>query len=151
MGLRVLNRLSPAPAAIVAFAALPVTASAHPHVFADTEIGFAFDDDGTVTSLRVKWTYDEFTTLTLYDILGLDSDGDGALDDSDFAKIVEGETNWPPGYKGDLHLSGPEDGPRLTRPGNAVPGLLEGRAWAAFDLPRSQPFRIEDQDLKISI
>lgn len=107
IGLRVLNRLSPAPAAIVAFAALPVTASAHPHVFADTEIGFAFDDDGTVTSLRVKWTYDEFTTLTLYAILGLDSDGDGALDDIDFAKIVEGETNWPPGYKGDLHLAGP--------------------------------------------
>ena len=97
-----MNTVASVAPAVVSFALVMVTSTAyaHPHVFADTNIGFTFDGDGAVTSLRVRWTYDEFTTLTLYDILGLDLDGDGELDDGDFRKIIDGETNWPSGYKG---------------------------------------------------
>lgn len=133
------------------FLASATSAAAHPHVFADTEIGFRFDETGAVTSLQIKWSYDEFTTLTLYDILGLDPDGDGELDGSDFAKIADGETNWPPGYKGDLHLSRLSPSSELTEPKNALAGIDEDRVWVAFDLPLSRPVQPKAKDIEIRV
>ena len=54
-------------------------AVSHPHVFVDTQAGFQFAADGRLEMLRVVWTYDAFTSLTLFEILDLDKDGDGQL------------------------------------------------------------------------
>ena len=53
-------------------------AAAKPHVFAVLEV--EFDIDSTrLSSLRIGWTYDEITTLVLFDTFGLDADEHGAL------------------------------------------------------------------------
>ena len=36
--------------------------------------------------------------------LDLDRDGDGALDDADYAAILRGETEWQDGYVGDVYF-----------------------------------------------
>jgi ABC-type uncharacterized transport system substrate-binding protein len=42
-------------------------AKAHPHVFVDARTGFIFGTDGQLEALRISWTYDEFTTLILFE------------------------------------------------------------------------------------
>ncbi len=78
------------------------TAKAHPHVFVDARTGFIFGTDGQLEALQISWTYDEFTTLILFETLNLDQDGDGQFNDTDRASIIEGETNWDSAYKGDV-------------------------------------------------
>tara|TARA_B100000780_G_scaffold118981_1_gene83496 strand:+ start:415 stop:651 length:237 start_codon:yes stop_codon:yes gene_type:complete len=70
------------------------TAKAHPHAFVDARTGFIFGTDGQLQALRVSWTYDEFTTLILFESVNLDKDGDGQFNDVDRAAIIEGDTNW---------------------------------------------------------
>jgi ABC-type uncharacterized transport system substrate-binding protein len=118
-------------------------AKAHPHVFVDARTGFIFGADGQLEALRISWTYDEFTTLILFESLNLDQDGDGQFNDADHAAIIEGETNWDSAYRGDvyLELSG-QDYP-LGRPEAAVVTLNNNQVEVSFDLPLSQPIRID--------
>jgi len=85
------------------FLGLAGQASAHPHVFVDVDVGFDINAS-RLSSLQIVWTYDEFTTLTVFDILDLDADGDGVLNEIDLAKVAGGETDWPPDYNGDVYL-----------------------------------------------
>ncbi|PWJ21738.1 DUF1007 family protein [Jannaschia seohaensis] len=112
------------------------TGAAHPHVFADTTIGFERNAEGDVTALTVRWHYDAFTSLTLWEILDLDPDRDGVLDAVDFAMIAAGETDWPPGYTGDLHIG---EGPGFAAPRHASAGEEDQRIWVAFTLPFEAP------------
>lgn len=114
-------------------------ALAHPHVFTDVQAGFLFGDAGRLEALRIVWTYDEFTSLSLFEILDLDKDGDGNLDDTDRAAIVKGETVWPPDYNGDVYLEAGGQPVNLTRPIRAS-ALFDGaRVSVAFDLPLEMP------------
>ncbi|MDJ0824190.1 MAG: DUF1007 family protein [Rhodobacter sp.] len=117
-------------------------ALSHPHVFVDAEAGFTFDEDGRLVSLRVTWTYDAFASLMLFDILDLDKDGDGKLDDADRAIIVAGETDWPEGYEGDIHLETGAAKVALTRPANGSSWMADDRITVAFDLPLDQPLSV---------
>lgn len=114
-------------------------AKAHPHIFVDARTGFLFTEDGHLRGLRVSWTYDAFTTLFLFDVLDLDKDGDGSLDNSDQAAIVAGETDWPPEYNGDVYLELAGQDRSLTRPQNATARMEDDRITVAFDLPLAQP------------
>lgn len=114
-------------------------AEAHPHIFVDARAGFLFDERGHLNALRISWTYDAFTTLFLFDVLDLDRDGDGGLDDKDRAAIVAGETEWSPEYNGDIYLELEGQDRRLTRPENALARLEDDRITVAFDLPLAQP------------
>lgn len=118
-----------------ALAILPAAAGAHPHVYVDARAGFAFTPEGALGGLRVSWTYDAFTTLFLIETLDLDRDGDGSLDAADRAAVVAGETDWPPGYEGDVYLEVGGAGRALGRPGNAEASLEGDRLTVAFDLP----------------
>jgi ABC-type uncharacterized transport system substrate-binding protein len=118
-------------------------AKAHPHVFVDARTGFIFGTDGQLEALRISWTYDEFTTLILFESLNLDQDGDGQFNDADRAAVIDGETNWDPEYKGDVYLEvGGQDYP-LARPEAAAVTLENNQVEVSFDLPLSQPVRIE--------
>ena len=117
---------------------------AHPHVFVDAGVGFDFDTNGRLVAIRVIWRYDAFTSLTLFDILDLDVDGDGLLNDADRAAIVAGETDWADGYKGDTFMEMNNAEIALTRP-------VAGRAWlsndqisVSFRLPLADPLVLED-------
>ncbi|MBO6777602.1 MAG: DUF1007 family protein [Marinibacterium sp.] len=115
-------------------------AVSHPHVFVDTQAGFQFAADGRLEMLRVVWTYDAFTSLTLFEILDLDKDGDGQLNDADRAAIVKGETEWQEGYVGDMYLE--KDGANipLARPVDGAAWMANDRISVSFDLPLAAPF-----------
>lgn len=117
-------------------------ALAHPHVFVDARAGFAFDAGGRLVSLRISWTYDAFTSLTLFDILDLDKDGDGELDDADRAAIVAGETEWQDDYKGDTYLESAGADVPLGRPINGEASMAEERITVTFDLPLAAPIDV---------
>lgn len=114
-------------------------AEAHPHVFVDARTGFSFDDQGRLTALRITWTYDAFTSLSLFDILDLDKDRDGKLNAEDRAKIVAGETDWAEGYMGDTYLEQDGQPVVLARPEAGSARLSDDRISVTFDLPLSTP------------
>ena len=116
---------------------------AHPHVFVDARTGFIFDADGQLETISISWTYDEFTTLILFESLNLDQDGDGQFNDTDRAAIIEGETNWDSAYKGDVYLEFAGQDYPLGRPEAAAVTLNNNQVEVSFDLPLSQPIRIE--------
>ncbi len=121
-------------------------AMSHPHVFIDARAGFQFDADGRLVSLEVTWTYDAFTSLLLFDILDLDKDGDGKLNDADRAMIVAGETDWPEGYVGDTYLELNGASVALTRPVDGAAWLADDKVTLTFDLPLANPL-VTDGDL----
>ena len=117
---------------------------AHPHVFVDARTGFVFDTDGLLTGLRISWTYDEFTSLILFETLNLDTDGDGVFNDEDRAAVIKGETNWPPEYKGDVYLEVAGKDFPLGRPVSAAASLENNQVIVSFDLPLSEAVRVDD-------
>lgn len=119
-------------------------ALAHPHVFVDARTGFHFDDEGRLQALRITWTYDAFTSLTLFDILDLDKDNDGVLDDADRAAIVAGETEWQDDYKGDTYLEQNGQDVPLAKPINGQASLADDRITVSFDLPLATPIDVTD-------
>ncbi|MGH1576203.1 DUF1007 family protein [Planktotalea sp.] len=114
-------------------------AKAHPHVFVDANTGFIFDKARRLTGLRISWTYDEFTTLVLFETLNLDRDGDGIFNDEDRAAVVKGETNWDREYKGDIYFDVAGKNYPLGRPKSGKAKLEDGKITVSFDLPLSQP------------
>ncbi len=125
-------------------AGLSGPAGAHPHIFVDATAGFRFDDDGRLTSLQITWTYDTFTSLVMFDQLGLDADRDGLLDDADRAAIVAGETEWPPEYNGDVHLDLDGAAVAMGRPRDGKAWLKDDRVSVTFDLPLAEPLDTPD-------
>lgn len=119
-------------------------AKAHPHVFVDARTGFIFGTGGQLETLRISWTYDEFTTLILFETLNLGQDGDGHFNDADRAAIIEGETNWDSAYKGDVYLEFAGEDYPLGRPEAAAVTLNNNQVEVSFDLPLSQPVRIDN-------
>lgn len=116
---------------------------AHPHVFVDARTGFVFGSDRQLEAIKVSWRYDEFTTLVLFETLELDLDQDGQLNDADRVKILEGETNWPQDYKGDIYLEVLGQDYPLGRPEAAAVMLNANQIEVSFDLPLSQPVRVD--------
>jgi ABC-type uncharacterized transport system substrate-binding protein len=119
-------------------------AKAHPHVFVDARTGFIFGSDGQLEALRISWTYDEFTTLILFESLNLDLDGDGQFNDADRAAVIDGEVNWDPDYKGDVYLEVAGEDYPLGRPEAAAVTLENNQVEVSFDLPLSRPVRIDN-------
>jgi ABC-type uncharacterized transport system substrate-binding protein len=112
---------------------------AHPHVFVKAKAGFQIDSENHLQALRITWRYDAFTTLVLFDTLDLSSDSDGVLNDDDREKIIAGETQWPPGYNGDVHLTVADAPLDLTKPQNASADMINGEIIVSFDLPLATP------------
>lgn len=132
-------------------AGLGASAEAHPHIFIDAGARFLFDDAGRLEALQISWRYDEFTTLMMFDVLDLDEDADGALDDADRAAIVKGETDWPPDYDGDVYLTVAGERRALTRPENAAAEMVEDQIIVRFDLPLADPAVLSDVDATLRL
>lgn len=123
---------------------LPSTGLAHPHIFVDASAGLRFDDAGRLEALRIVWLYDGMTTLNLYVQLGLDEDGDGALNEIDLARVAHGETDWPPDYEGDTYLLQGNAKVPLGRPENGTARMIGDRVEVTFDLPLAEPLAVTD-------
>lgn len=123
---------------LLLFLGLAGQTRAHPHVYVDAEVGFDITASH-LSSLHIVWTYDEFTTLTLFDILDLDADGDGVLNEIDLAKVAAGETDWPPDFNGDVYLEADQRPVELAKPTNASAEMHGDRIAVRFDLPLNEP------------
>jgi len=66
--------------------AAPERVSAHPHVWVKVETTVVFDN-GAVTGLRQRWTFDEFYTLMA--IQGLDTNNDGVYSREELAELAK--------------------------------------------------------------
>jgi len=109
----------------LALAALP--AHAHPHVFIDTGLEIAFDDEGRAAIVQVVWVYDEFYSMMSIADYGLDPDFSGSLTEAERIELADIYGNWQPGYEGDLY---PERGGApldLSPPYDFVADYREGR------------------------
>jgi ABC-type uncharacterized transport system substrate-binding protein len=73
--------------ALLAAAALPGAAAAHPHVWIDARSEVIFDDQQRMTALRVSWRFDEF--YSVFAIEGLDKNGDGELAPAELRPLAE--------------------------------------------------------------
>ncbi|MEL6884927.1 MAG: DUF1007 family protein [Pseudomonadota bacterium] len=83
----------------------PIAAVAHPHIFVDTALRLIVNADGTAQGIEISWTYDDFYSLLLLSDLGLDNDGDGALDPNELQRLDGFDMNWIEGYQGDTHAT----------------------------------------------
>lgn len=91
------------------FCALPQMAAVHPHIFVDTTLHFAMDDQDRITEVEVTWVYDDFFSLLILEDMGLDPDGDAQLTDAEFQTLWAFDLkNWYEGFEGDLYLNRPD-------------------------------------------
>jgi ABC-type uncharacterized transport system substrate-binding protein len=95
-----------AAAALLAFAA---PATAHPHMFVDTELEAIFDAGGRLAAVRITWIYDELTTLMSITDGGYDKDGDGALSDAEMEPLQGFDMEWGADFLGDFQVSRGEE------------------------------------------
>jgi ABC-type uncharacterized transport system substrate-binding protein len=98
-------------APLLAALALPVPATAHPHIFVEAQVTVIFADDGAI-SVKLDWFYDDLFSLLVTSDLGIDMDGDLLLTVDEQALLDDQITAWPPDYTGDLEVS--QDGVALT-------------------------------------
>jgi ABC-type uncharacterized transport system substrate-binding protein len=75
---------------LIAAFALPVPATAHPHIFVEAQVTVIFADDGAIL-VKLDWFYD--------------MDGDLLLTTDEQALLDDQITAWPPDYTGDLEVS----------------------------------------------
>ncbi|WP_371226164.1 DUF1007 family protein [Roseovarius sp. 2305UL8-3] len=126
-------------------------ASAHPHIFVDTKTGFHVNEDGLLTGLEISWTYDPFTTLFLFDVLDLDRDGDGELNDEDYAAILRGETEWADDYVGDIYLEVNKKVHPHLKPVDAEAVYRDDQITVRFDLPLAEPVQVPGQEVVLRV
>lgn len=132
-------------AATILLSGLDGIARAHPHVFIDADVGLVFQEDTTLSALRISWTYDEFTTLFLMENFDIDPDGDGVLTDADRAAIIKSETDWPDSFNGDVYLEVDGTTLPLGRPEDQSASLSKGRITVAFVLALNEPAKLVDR------
>lgn len=113
--------------AAAAIAALPMAASAHPHIFVDAGLEVIFDEAGKLTHVAVTWEYDELYSLLITEDMGLDHDFDGELTAAELEQLDGFDQDWLEGYYGDTraYLNGVELG--LSRPVSYETSFSKGR------------------------
>jgi len=126
-------------------------AKAHQHVFVDARTGFIFGTDGQLEALRISWTYDEFTTLILFESLNLDLDGDGQFNDADRTAVINDKTNWDAAYKSNVYFEFAGQDYPLGCPETAVVTLENNQVKVSVNLPLSQPVRIENAPVSLRL
>ncbi|MFT6944650.1 MAG: ABC-type uncharacterized transport system substrate-binding protein [Yoonia sp.] len=89
---------------LIAAFALPVPATAHPHIFVEAQVTVIFADDGAIL-VKLDWFYDDLFSLLVTSDLGIDMDGDLLLTTDEQALLDDQITAWPPDYTGDLEVS----------------------------------------------
>ena len=110
--------------------------------FVDAKAGFHVNEDGLLTGLHISWTYDPFTSLFLFDVLDLDRDKDGKLNDQDYAAIIRGETEWADDYVGDIYLEVNEKVHPHLKPIDATVDYRNDQITVQFDLPLAAPVSV---------
>jgi ABC-type uncharacterized transport system substrate-binding protein len=91
----------PTLAAALALAVAAPAAQAHPHEFVEARLILQFDPGGALERIGVEWRYDAFTSMLILSDLGLDPAAESLSPDEE-ARLSGFDTDWQPGYEGDL-------------------------------------------------
>lgn len=131
------------------FAVLPVSATAHPHIFIDTGFDLIADDQGRLTHIRVIWQYDDYYSLLITEDLGIDKDYDGLLTPEEQTLLSGFDANWVDGYNGDLVVS--LNGVPLVLSGPIEPAAVldAGRIYSTHLRAVSKPLDLSGKILSI--
>ena len=89
---------------LLAALVVPVTATAHPHVFVQAQVTVVFDEAGDM-GIKLDWYYDDLFSLLVTTDLGIDMDGDLVLTAEEQALLDSQIAAWPPEYAGDLGVA----------------------------------------------
>lgn len=89
---------------LLAALVVPVTATAHPHVFVQAQVTVVFDEAGDM-GIKLDWYYDDLFSLLVTTDLGIDMDGDLVLTAEEQALLDSQIAAWPPEYAGDLEVA----------------------------------------------
>lgn len=82
---------------------MPVSLTAHPHVFVEAQVTIVFDDTGGV-GVKLDWFYDDLFSLLVTTDLGIDMDGDLMLTAEEQTILDTQITAWPTDFAGDLDV-----------------------------------------------
>ncbi len=129
--------------AFTAISALP--ARAHPHVFVDGGVDFVFTKD-TLTGLQVTWLYDPFETLYIMssERISLNDTGKftGEFNETDRAKLVKLQSEWPSDFTGSAHLAINGKPVALDEPSGFDAKLIDGRLKITFSRQLKTPIQL---------
>ncbi|MDF1871466.1 DUF1007 family protein [Vannielia sp.] len=120
-------------------ALLPFGAAAHPHVFVETGFELVFAPDGRVEAIRVKWRYDELTSLYVTEEYGVDADFDGVATAEELAKIKGFDLEWPEDFKGDTYVTFGGSAVALGPPQAVSAGFAEGMVETVHERRFAEP------------
>ncbi|MEM6422076.1 MAG: DUF1007 family protein, partial [Pseudomonadota bacterium] len=107
-------------------------ANAHPHVFIDGGIDFAFAEDAVLESIAVTWRFDEFETLYMLSAHGVSLNQQGEIDPSDSAVLARELGAWPDDYEGTAHLSTEDGAIALELPADLKVAVTDGQLEMSF-------------------
>ena len=125
-------------------------ALAHPHMWLDTGIEVIFDAEGRASALRIRWVYDEFSSLVFIEERGLDADHDGTATPAEAAALSGFDMNWDPGFSGDTHVLSGGAPVGLSRPSDWTASYEGGRITTTH-LRRLDPPVTLDQPLQVQV
>lgn len=108
-------------------ALLPLPALAHPHVFIDVGLDVILNETGQLTHIRVTWAYDEYYSLLIAEDRSVDQDFDGQLTPEEEVILTGFDTNWMPGFEGDLVVLLDGQELRMSGPSDPTATMVEGR------------------------
>ncbi len=136
---------------LISLLGIPGALLAHPHVFIDAALEVLFDDEGRAEALRVSWTYDDLYSLTVISDMGLDPDFDGALTETERAKLSGFDMQWDASFPGDTYpLLGDAD-LALSRPSDWSANYTAGRITSVHLRRFVAPVAIGNTDLVVQI
>lgn len=124
-------------------------AQAHPHIFIDAEVDIVFDDEGAVSRLDQRWTFDE--AFSAWAVQGLDADGDGVTSTEELQELADENMRGLSQYQ--FYTYAGEGQENLTF--HHLPGQTNsyenGRTTLNFSIAPEQPYRIgRELDLAIN-
>jgi polyphosphate kinase len=128
-------------------------AHAHPHIFIDAALEVVFAADGRAEGVRVRWSYDEFFSLTLVAERGLDPDFDGVLTPEELVQMSGFDMGCQPEFQGDTYALLGDSPLALSRPTDWTVayegGKLISTHYRRFEVPvdlGAEPLLVQSYD-----
>ncbi|MGY3436650.1 MULTISPECIES: DUF1007 family protein [unclassified Marinovum] len=85
--------------------AMVLPLGAHPHVFIDGGIDFAFDGTANLQGITVTWIYDPFETLYMLSEMDVTPSGPDGFTDEERQIVEANLSDFPADFDGSAHLS----------------------------------------------
>lgn len=143
------NRPAAALCLLVVTAALaPRPAAAHPHVWVTVETTVNYDN-GTVTGLTQKWTFDEMYAAMA--IQGLDANNDGKYDRKELAELAQVNIDGLKEFDYFTFVKLGDSDLKLAEPRDYWLEYTDGQLSLHMTMPLSQPVLAEASGLSFAV